>query len=41
MRGGARWMLDSDLAVTLDATRSENPDTEVVNEVRVRAALRF
>ena len=41
MRGGARWMLDSDLAVTLDATRSESADTETENEVRVRAALRF
>ena len=41
MRGGARWMLDSDLAVTLDATRGESADTETVNEVRVQVALRF
>ena len=27
MRGGARWMLDSDLAVTLEATRSEGGRT--------------
>ena len=38
---GARWMLDSDLAVTLDATRSESAGAEAENEVRVRAALRF
>ena len=41
MRGGARWMLDSDLAVTLDATRNESADTDADNEVRVQAALRF
>ena len=41
MRGGARWMLDSDLAVTLDATRTESAGAEAENEVRVQAALRF
>ena len=41
MRGGARWMLDSDVAVTLDATRTESAGTEAENEVRVQAALRF
>ena len=41
MRSGARWMLDSDLAVTLDATRSESAGAEAENEVRVQAALRF
>ena len=41
MRGGARWTVDSDLAVTLDATRSESAGGEAENEVRVRAALRF
>ena len=41
MRGGTRWMLDSDLAVTLDATRSESAGAGAENEVRVRAALRF
>ena len=41
MRGGARWLLDSDLAVTLDATRSESAGAEAENEVRVQAALRF
>ena len=41
MRGGARWLLDSDLAVTLDATRTESAGAGVDNEVRARAALRF
>ena len=41
MRGGARWLLDSDLAVTLDATRTESAGAEAENEVRVQAALRF
>ena len=41
MRGGARWLLDSDVAVTLDATRTESAGTEAENEVRVQAALRF
>ena len=42
MRGGARWMLlDSDLAVTLEATRSESAGTDAGSEVRIRAALRF
>ena len=41
MRGGARWLLDSDLAVTLDATRNESAGAEAENEVRVQAALRF
>ena len=41
MRGGARWTVDSDLAVTLDATRNESAGAEAENEVRVRAALRF
>ena len=41
MRGGARWLLDSDLAVTLDATRTESAGAGAANEVRVRAALRF
>ena len=41
MRGGARWMLDADLAVTLDATRTESAGAEAENEVRVQAALRF
>ena len=41
MRGGARWLLDSDLAVTLDATRSESAGVEAGNDVRVQAALRF
>ena len=40
-RGGARGMLDSDVAVTLDATRSESAGPEAQNEVRVQAALRF
>ena len=34
-------MLDSDVAVTLDATRTESAGTEAENEVRVQAALRF
>ena len=41
MRGGARWLLDSDLAVTLDATRTESAGAEAGNDVRVQAALRF
>ena len=41
MRGGARWMLDSDVAVTLDATSSESAGAEAESEVRVQAALRF
>ena len=41
MRGGARWLLDSDLAVTLDATRTESAGAEAGNHVRVQAALRF
>ena len=41
MRGGARWLLDSDLAVTLEATRNESAGVEADNEVRVQAALRF
>ena len=41
MRGGARWTVDSDLAVTLDATRTESAGAEAENEVRVQAALRF
>ena len=41
MRGGARWTVDSDLAVTLDATRTESAGAGAENEVRVRAALRF
>ena len=41
MRGGARWLLDSDLAVTLDATRSESAGAGAENDVRVQAALRF
>ena len=41
MRGGARWMLDSDVAVTLDATRNESAGAEAENELRVQAALRF
>ena len=41
MRGGARWILDSDLAVTLEATRNESAGAEAENGVRVQAALRF
>ena len=41
MRGGARWLFDSDLAVTLDATRTESAGAEAGNDVRVQAALRF
>ena len=41
MRGGAQWLLDSDLAVTLDATRTESAGAEAGNDVRVQAALRF
>ena len=41
MRGGARWLLDSDLAVTLEATRNESAGAEAENDVRVQAALRF
>ena len=41
MRGGAQWLLDSDLAVTLDATRSESAGAGAGNDVRVQAALRF
>ena len=41
MRGGARWMLDSDLAVTLDATRTESAGAGAGSEVRIQAALRF
>ena len=36
VRGGARWMLDSDVAVTLDATRTESAGAEAENEVRVQ-----
>ena len=41
MRGGARWTVDSDLAVPLDATRTESAGAGAENEVRVQAALRF
>ena len=41
MRGGAQWLLDPDLAVTLDATRTESAGAEAGNDVRVQAALRF
>ena len=41
MRGGARWLLAPDLAVTLDATRRESAGAGAESEVRVRAALRF
>ena len=41
MRAGARWVLGADLAATLEATRSESRAADAVNEVRLRAALRF
>ena len=41
MRGGAQWVFGSDLAVTLDATRTESAGAEAGNDVRVQAALRF
>ena len=41
IRAGVRWMFHSDLAVTLDATRSESRAADATNELRIRAALRF
>ena len=41
MRGGTRWTLGSDVAVTLEATRSECQAGEAANDVRLRAAIRF
>ena len=41
IRAGVRWMFHSDLAVTLDATRSESRAADATNELSIRAALRF
>ena len=41
MRGGARWELRQDLAVGLEATRSESADADAATDLRLRAALRF
>ena len=41
IRAGVRWMFHSDLAVTLDATRSERRAADATNELSIRAALRF
>ena len=41
MRGGARWELRQDLAVGVEATRSESADADADTDVRLRAALRF
>ena len=41
VRGGARWDLGHDLAVGLEATRSDSAGADAATDVRFRAALRF
>ena len=41
MRGGARWELRHDLAVGVEATRSESADTDAATVHHLRSALRF
>ena len=41
LRTGARWQLNPDAVLGLEATRQTSDATEAANEVRLRAALRF
>ena len=41
MRGGTNWQLGNELAVGLEATRSEGDGADATADVRLRAALRF
>ena len=41
MRTGANWQFGPDVAVGLEAARSESEDAESTNNVRLRATVRF
>ena len=41
LRGGANWELGSDIAIDLEAARSEGAQSRAASEVRLRAAVRF